>query len=83
MLKRARGRALSLSLCLLLLLEPIKTSGSIGEFSMGIFQAAGPAPRDRKSDTADVTLASRLTGMERCIDGHKHVTVEHLCRHGL
>lgn len=26
---------------------------------------------------ADVTLASRLTGMERRIDGHKHVTVEH------
>lgn len=34
--------------------------------------------RDCKSDTADVTLASRLTGTERCIDSHKHVTVEHL-----
>lgn len=30
--------------------------------------------RDCKSDTADVTLAS-LTGTERCIDSHKHVTV--------
>lgn len=36
--------------------------------------------QDGKSDTVDVTLASRLMGTERRIDSHKHVSVEHLCR---
>lgn len=49
---------------------------------LAVFEAiADVVYRHCKSDTADVTPRfSRLTGMERCIDSHKHVTVEHLWR---
>jgi hypothetical protein len=38
---------------------PIKSGGSDDATGAGIFQTAGPMPRDRKSDTADVTPSHR------------------------